>query len=613
MQLNSAKWNYPIHKKELLAIIRALKKWHSDLLGLEFVVYTDHRTLENFDTQRDLSKHQLWWQEFMSQYEMAITYIRGEDNCVADALSQLPPNTFPDEHTTIWSPHEHWKTPICAVLSIATDISVLASIKEGYDSDPFCQRLAWTGVPGAQFINGLWYVGDRLVIPCTGNIHENLFRLAHDTLGHFGMDKSYAALRDSYYWLNMCTDLEKSYIPSCEACQRNKSQTTKAPGPLHPLPVPDKRANSVALDFIGPLPTDSSFNCILSMTDWLGSDVRIIPTTMKATAKDTTLLVFNHWYCENGLPLDFVSNRDKLFMSHFWKVLFQLSGVKLKMSSGYHPQTDGSSERTNKTINQAIRFHVERNQKGWVCALPRVHFCIMNTVNASTNYSGFQLCLGRSPWIIPPIVPSHLSPELRSAGPAAEAMIAQLQNDVADTKDNLLLAKVTQAHHTKSSQADEIVYNVGDKVMLSTFHRWREYKWRGEKRVAKFFPWWDGPYMIIKANAESSSYSLDNDNGYPYYSSELKPYHANDADLFPGREHPKPSPVMTDDGLMEHEINRIINSWPWGRGYHYLIQWVGYGPEDDEWLPGCMLEDCEALDKWIKRGGDRLDGPASAE
>ena len=142
MQLNSAERNYPIHEKELLAIIRALKKWRSDLLGSEFIVYTDHRTLENFDTQRDLSRRQLRWQEFMSQYEMAITYIRGEDNCVADALSQLPPNTFPDEHTTIRSPHEHWKTPVCAVLSITTDISVLASIKEGYDSDPFCQRLA---------------------------------------------------------------------------------------------------------------------------------------------------------------------------------------------------------------------------------------------------------------------------------------------------------------------------------------------------------------------------------------------------------------------------------------------------------------------------------------
>ena len=229
------------------------------------------------------------------------------------------------------------------------------------------------------------------------------------------------------------------------------------------------------------------------------------------------------------------------------------------------------------------------------------------------NYSGFQLHLGQSLRIIPPIVPSHLSPELQSAGPAAEAIITQLQNDIADVKDNLLLTKVTQAHHAKPSCADEIMYNVGDKVMLSTFHRWCEYKQRGEKRVTIFFPWWDGPYTIIKVNTESSSYTLNNDNGYPYYSSKLKPYHANNANLFPGREHPKPGPIMTDNGLMEHEIEKIIDSQPWGRGYRYLIQWVGYGPEDDEWLPGRMLEDCKALDKWIENGGDRLDGPAFAE
>lgn len=87
MQLHAAEQNYPIHEKELLAIVRALKKWWSDLLGTEFTVYTDHHTLENFSTQWDLSRHQLHWQEFMSQYEMKIVYIHGEDNCVMDALS----------------------------------------------------------------------------------------------------------------------------------------------------------------------------------------------------------------------------------------------------------------------------------------------------------------------------------------------------------------------------------------------------------------------------------------------------------------------------------------------------------------------------------------------
>jgi RNase H-like domain found in reverse transcriptase len=75
MQLKPAEKNYPVHEKELLAIIRALKKWRSDLLSTHFFVYTDHRTLENFDSQKDLSRRQLCWQEFMSQYDLTITYI----------------------------------------------------------------------------------------------------------------------------------------------------------------------------------------------------------------------------------------------------------------------------------------------------------------------------------------------------------------------------------------------------------------------------------------------------------------------------------------------------------------------------------------------------------
>ena len=88
-----------------MAIIRALKKWRSDLLGIPIYVYTDHRTLQNFDTQRDLSRRQLRWQEFMSQYDMTIPYIPGEDNSVADALSRVPEGAFPGESADKVTPH----------------------------------------------------------------------------------------------------------------------------------------------------------------------------------------------------------------------------------------------------------------------------------------------------------------------------------------------------------------------------------------------------------------------------------------------------------------------------------------------------------------------------
>lgn len=265
MQLKGAELNYPVHEKELLVIIRALKKWWMDLLGSAFVVYTDHHTLENFNVQRDLSRHQLRWQEFLSQYECTIAYIKGEDNTVADALSRLPAETYLDEMKT--EPFVAWTgKSVRTILRVATDTAVLEEIKAGYKTDMFCIKLQDSGMKNVRLVNNLWYIGDRLVIPRVGNLRENLFRLAHDDMGHFGADKSYTTLRDTYYWPNMRRDLEDSYVPGCEDCQRSKSRTTCKAGPLHPLPVPEARGSSVGIDFIGPLPVDEGHDCIMTMT-----------------------------------------------------------------------------------------------------------------------------------------------------------------------------------------------------------------------------------------------------------------------------------------------------------------------------------------------------------
>src|ERR1700683_103710 len=97
------------------------------------------------------------------------------------------------------------------------------------------------------------------------------------------------------------------------------------------------------------------------------------------------------------------------------------------MSSSYHPQTDGSSEGSNKTVNQSLQYHVDHSQKGWVRALPRIRFKMMNSVNASTGFSNFQLHLGRSPHLIPPIVPSELPDDLRLAAVRTKELITQIR------------------------------------------------------------------------------------------------------------------------------------------------------------------------------------------
>ena len=150
--------------------------------------------------QKDLSRRQLHWQELMSQFDLDIAYIKGEDNCVADALSCLPPTESeqsPDYHE-VWA-----NTHVGAVLLITTDAAVLANIVVEYKTDPFCQKLVESESTEVRKVNDLWYIGVRLVIPRYNTLRENLFQLAHDCLGHFGADKAYAALCSSYYWPNM--------------------------------------------------------------------------------------------------------------------------------------------------------------------------------------------------------------------------------------------------------------------------------------------------------------------------------------------------------------------------------------------------------------------------
>jgi hypothetical protein len=155
-QLKGAELHYPVHEQEMLAI----KKWCSDLMGSHFTIYTDHQTLQNFDMQKELSKQQARWMEYMSQYDCAIKYINGDDNCVADALSRLPDTV--DAQPNI----------VASVFEICSDPSFMQDIKDGYHVNPWCKALAadlaW-GVTDSKLniisCNRLIFIANQLIIP----------------------------------------------------------------------------------------------------------------------------------------------------------------------------------------------------------------------------------------------------------------------------------------------------------------------------------------------------------------------------------------------------------------------------------------------------------------
>ena len=288
-------------------------------------------------------------------------------------------------------------------------------------------------------------------------------------------------------------------------------------------------------------------------------------------------------------------------MSRFWKTLHTLTGIKLKMSTSYHPETDGSSERTNKTVIQCIRYAVERDQLGWVKSLPKIRFDIMNTTNRSTGFTPFQLRFGRSPRLLPPL---FRSTNQQPADKLATDLIIRMQENISEAKDNLITAKVSQAFQANKSRNFLFPFKIGDKVVLSTVHRRRDLKAGDPNRVAKFMPRFDGPFTIKHTDERHSTVTLDLPNlpnFFPvFHTSEIKPFLENNNSLFPSRALIPPEPI-TIDGQEEFFIDKIVDERKKHRKTLYRVRWQGEGPEGDKWLPEDELTDCEALDIWNTR------------
>jgi hypothetical protein len=629
----SFKWaelNYPVHEKELLAIVWALEKWRVDLIGVPFTVLTDHRTLECFQTQKHLSRRQARWMEFLQQYDFNIVYLRGEENVAADALSRIPHSPAESEsqafHMSPYDRLDELDITVCATLDrtlcdqsswaqslskipdeepavaptvdIVPDDELHSAIVAGYSADAWCSKLlsSWQQMPNVTMRGDLLFFEGRLVIPRTSNVRETIFALAHDSLGHFGLDKSYDALRGSFYWPGMHSDLEKLYVPRCAQCQRVKSTTKRPIGPLHPLPVPDRRFQAIAMDFVGPLPLEEGFDTILTITDRLGADIRLIPTCTTATATDTAKLFYDHWYCENGLPTEIVSDRDKIFTSSFWHALHELTGTTLKMSTAFHPETDSSSKQSNKTLNQCLQLHVDTLQRGWVKALPTIRFAMMNTLNVSTGFSGFQLRFGCSPRVIPPL---HTAPTCDPETP--EQLVHRLSSLEGQAWDSLLQHKVIQAFHAnKTRDTSPFPFAIGHRVKLSTENRRKRLAGDSAKQVSKLLPRFEGPYVVRAVNEQHNTVTLEIPRrGHPngtetFHTSLVRPWFEDDTEFFE-------RPPLNDDG--ETEVEEIVRRKKIGRGWSYLVKYKGYPSEENQWLPGKEVENLEALDRFYTRMG----------
>ena len=205
------------------------------------------------------------------------------------------------------------------------------------------------------------------------------------------------------------------------------------------------------MDFIVHLPkTRSGFTAILVVVDRLSKMVHFLPTFDTATAEETAALFRDRVFCLHGMPQSIVSDRDVKFTSSFWKELHRLLGITLNLSSAYHPQTDGQTERMNRVLEDMLRHFVNRHHDDWDQLLAPAEFAINNAENSSIQNTPFMLNYGRHPWL-----PANMTEHLRDHKlwkkeekiPAANVFIDRITKAITLAKQAMCQARDRQSKY----------------------------------------------------------------------------------------------------------------------------------------------------------------------
>ena len=360
------------------------------------------------------------------------------------------------------------------------------------------------------------------------------------------------------------------------------------------------------MDFIMQLPmTKNGHDAILVFVDRLRKMAHFVPTRTEVGTNETAEIFMREVFRLHGLPKQIVSDRDGRFISRFWKEVCRLLGIQQGMSTAYHPQTDGQTERMNRVLEDMLRAYVNPMLNSWDEKLSAVEFAVNNAWQRSTKSTPFILNFGERPhtpteialnckvpaakkfaqdWHMTVAQARKLLEGAEQRCTSAEERQLQVDRAVKVAKDNITQAQSRQKLDADKRRSLEPSFDPGCDVLLNT----RNLHWK-HPGARKLLPLWIGPYKVVE-RVGKLAYKLKlapEMKMHPmFHVSLLKKYDAHGRKVFSPSSH-----IIS--GVEMFEIEQIISFDPEKKCY--LIKWLGYGHESNSWEPERSVKNCRGL------------------
>jgi len=388
-------------------------------------------------------------------------------------------------------------------------------------------------------------------------------------------DKTIEPIRRNFWWPKM-NERIIDFVRRCPECQQNKASRPQPYGLSSPLELPYAPWQSIAMDFITELPVSDGCDQLWVIIDGFTKMAHFLPLRREGkTVADLAIIFAREVWKYHGVPTDIVSDRDSRFTSETWKELLRLAGIRPYMSTAFHPQTNGQTERLNQTIEAYLWVFVVKEQDDWVRLLPMAEFAYNNSTTTGNGKSPFYANYGFHPAAMEPASTEPLNP-------ARKVYVYWMSAVYDESRKGLEKARKRMCRYTDPAQKEPPAYQVGDLVMLNG----RKIKTRQASRKLDHKN--HGPFQFEKIFSPLAvrltlpqKWKIHN----VFNVSLLEPYRTSEH-----RAPPDPSKILREaddiEQSEEYDVREVMSSVEHGWGNNkrilYLLKWLDY-PERKDW------------------------------